>query len=76
MLIGRTGVCGLVTVIQSLNAEQLPEPALQMGTATAVQEITEKCTKWVLEGLLLELPRAPQHCFGERRRSSHVAFQT
>lgn len=39
------GLC-LVTVIQSpscsLNAEQLPEPPVQLGTGTAVQENTEK----------------------------------
>lgn len=77
------GLC-LVTVIQSpscsLNAEQLPEPPVQLGTGTAVQENTEKCRKmdfWK-EGLLLGLPRAPQHCSGERRvrRSIPHTLQT
>lgn len=82
MLIGKTGVCGLVTVIQSPscspNAEQLLEPPLQLGTGTAGQENLEKCKKmdfWK-EGLLLGLPRALQHCFGDRRvRRSHTVFK-
>lgn len=42
---------GLVTVIQSpscsLNAEQLPEPPLQLGIGPAVQENTENAGKWI-----------------------------